>query len=181
MADEELDELARTSASTRQFVIAIALAIVLVPLLGWFLGAVVGAPGKVVAGGCVTGLVAAMVIGMSVRTPSHRFPTLVVLRDRPQDVAYIVTIARGKQIIALAGADSELLAKPLVLKGTARMTTARSADGIIAAQSAQMTRALAITARRCPQARTARIADGLGFASFGKLAKKAIAAANQGR
>jgi len=180
MADEELDELARMSASTRQFVIAIGLAIVLVPLLGWTLGALVGAPAKVVGGGCVVGLIAAMIIGMSVRTPFHRFPTLVVLRDRPQDVAYVVTISRGKQVVALAGADTELLAKPLVLKGTARMATARTADGIIAAQSGQMTRALAIIARRCPKARTARISDSLGFASFGKLAKKAIAA-DQGR
>lgn len=176
--DEELQELARLSASTRQLVVAVALAIVVMPLTGWLLGGVLEVPPKWVLAGVVASLLAAMAIAMQLRTPPERFPAIRILHNRAQDVAYVVTIERGndKRFVALADRDGKLLARPLVLQGTARFSSARSAHAIDAAQSAQAGRALEIIARRCAHARTASISDVLGLASLGRLTKKAIAA-----
>jgi hypothetical protein len=174
MEDQDLETLARLSASTRQLFFAVVLAFVLLALFGWFLGAVIQATAKIIVGGEVIALLAAMAIGMKLRTPPERFPTIRVLRDRAGEVAYVVTILRGKQVVALVGSDQQVLARPLVLKGTARLPSAGTAAAINAAQSAQMTQALQIIQRRCPIARTAVIRDMWGIASFTRLAKKAI-------
>lgn len=176
MADEDLEALARLGASTRQLVVTLLLAIVLCTAAGWFLASVVQANEKIIAGGVLGGLVASMAIAMKVPTPPHRFPTIRVLRDRASEVAYVVSIYQHKHIVALADHAGHLLAKPLVLKGTAAMPTVGSAKAVTRAQTAQKSQALQIIARRCPNARSAEIRDVLGIASARRLVTKAIAA-----
>jgi len=176
VADEDLEALARLSASTRQLVITLLLAIVLCVGAGWFLASVVQANEKVIAAGVLGALVASMAIAMKVPTPPHRFPTIRALRDRAAEVAYVVSIFQHKHIVALADHGGHLLAKPLVLKGTAAMPSIRNADAVVQAQRSQKSQALQIISRRCPSARNAEIRDVLGIASTKKLVNKAIAA-----
>jgi len=93
-------------------------------------------------------------LAMRVKTPPSAFPTLRVMRDRPNDVAFIVDISRGASFLAVTNAAGDLLAKPVRLNGSSRE----------AAKLAQ---------KLCPNARVCKIADDLGLASLAKLARKA--------
>ena len=166
MADEDLEQLARHSASARQFVLAVVLSIGFAVGLGvamfkLFPGVSVKGAAGVMGGGMFVG----MMLALRVRTPPHRFPSIRVLRDRPQDVAHIVAVSRGKQHIALVGADGKILAKPLVLKTTSRYDKHRGE---------QAKHVMQLMQQRCPRATTASVTDTWGLGSMAKLVRKAL-------
>jgi hypothetical protein len=176
VADEDLEELARLAASARQFLVTLVLAIVFAGVVGGTLVRMDTIPPKVIAGAVIAAVAVAAAIGLRVRTPPGRFPTIRALRDRAGEIAHVVSIRRGKQFIALAGSDGRLLASPLVLKGSLQAVSVYTANAAAREESAQAARALAIIARRCPGAKTAKITDHVGLSSLAKLVKKAIEA-----
>jgi hypothetical protein len=171
--DRDLEELASLVLSARAAAIGILLGIVFGAAAG-AIGIAVGGSPKWIAGLVIAGVGGAFVVAMRMRTPPTAFPSIRVLRDRPGDVAHIVSIHKGNQYLALVGRDGRLLAKPLTIKGAADTVRSR-VNAAAAEESARDSRAVAIASKRSPQARHAAIVDLVGLTSLAKLATKAIA------
>ena len=161
------------ASTKRQAVIALGLGTVLVvgACALWLGGAV---EPKVFGGLFFGAIFAAAIVGNLVKTPASRLPAVVILRERPQDVAYIVAMNRGgTHLLALAARNHELLAPPLKLKG--HISSPKRVHGALQADASSSSLALEIIATCCPAARATTISDHIGLASPGKLVKKAIA------
>ncbi|MFT3700654.1 MAG: hypothetical protein QM831_46345 [Kofleriaceae bacterium] len=159
----------------RQLLATLVLSLILGPLAGYIMIAL-GLSVKIAGFALFAGVVGAMAIGTRVPTSANRFPSIRVLRDAPGDVGHIVALNRStKLMIGLFDGRSNLLAKPLVLKGAAAMPTKTGAVRALASDQNHLEQAIGIIAKRCMNADVLRIADNLGLRSFKALARKAIA------
>jgi hypothetical protein len=179
LTGDDLEELSTLSASGRQLALAVVLTIVVGVVMGIGLVAL-DITSKKAAYLILAGIVAAASLATRLRTPSHRFPSIQVLRFHPSDVRWVVTIVRGgtKRILALVDAEHRLLARPHVLKGTF-VPGRGGVDRAVAADKQNLARALTIVQARCPAARTAEITVSIGISSLASLARKAVERASQ--
>jgi hypothetical protein len=168
----DLEELAGLCNSRRRVLIVVALVIVCVALAIAVVAAVDVALGihssLTTSLPVVGGAIVALTLAERFPTRPDEVPAIAVLRDRPAEVAYVVTVRRGADYIALASADGALFPTPMVLCQPLSVYLKP------AEREGRRRRALDLVTARCPHARHASVTYKSGPSSVPALVAQAI-------
>jgi hypothetical protein len=168
--DDDLEQLARRFVSARAALVGVLGGIVALSV--GFLAA--SAAGLSLKPATLVGIAAVSIpftLAMRWRVTADAFPVLRLVRTRAAEVAYVVSIFRGKSLLVLADRDSNVLAPTVTLKGKLRNLKGGTDERAYEQETVQLLRKL------CPNARYARVEDLVGMTSIKKLVAKAIASA----